>query len=188
MLLPVLLQQHRSHIIEDDDDDELYSARRQAPKWQHFIYVPKSTSMSKRLKQTKIPNSLSSPCAQTNNKYVSHSRMLVIAGQRVLLKLCFQVFIVLSSADEAGHAVCTRVRGWCAELMVSRVRVVGWSLMINYLVVRPRALLSRSNRLVAKVKCITARTASISGVQSSSSVVVFPPSRRDRSSSPVHTP
>jgi hypothetical protein len=43
----------------------------------------------------------------------------VVGG--VLLKLCFQVFIVLSLADEAGPAVCTRVRGVVAVLMVYMV-------------------------------------------------------------------
>ena len=38
-------------------------------------------------------------------------RVLVIAGWRVLLKLCFQVFIVLSSADEAG--TCRVYEGVC---------------------------------------------------------------------------
>jgi hypothetical protein len=32
----------------------------------------------------------------------SNLRVLVIDGRRVLLKVCFQVFIVLSPADEAG--------------------------------------------------------------------------------------
>ena len=35
-------------------------------------------------------------------RVASSLRMLVVASWRVLLKLCFQVFIVLSSADEAG--------------------------------------------------------------------------------------
>jgi hypothetical protein len=34
--------------------------------------------------------------------YIALFRVLVISGRRVLLKLCFQVFIVLSPADEAG--------------------------------------------------------------------------------------
>jgi hypothetical protein len=34
--------------------------------------------------------------------YIALFRVLVISGWRVLLKLCFQVFIVLSPADEAG--------------------------------------------------------------------------------------
>ena len=57
--------------------------------------------------------------------YCSHFRVLVIAGRRVFLKLCFQVFIVLSSADEAG--ACRVHEGACggAEFMVSRVRVSG---------------------------------------------------------------
>ena len=33
---------------------------------------------------------------------VSSLHVLVLGGWRALLKLCFQVFIVLSSADEAG--------------------------------------------------------------------------------------
>jgi hypothetical protein len=40
--------------------------------------------------------------SQSNDIYCSHFRVLVIAGRRVFLKLCFQVLIVLSSADEAG--------------------------------------------------------------------------------------
>jgi len=35
-------------------------------------------------------------------RVASSLRMLVVADWRVLLKLCFQVSIVLSSADEAG--------------------------------------------------------------------------------------
>jgi hypothetical protein len=34
--------------------------------------------------------------------YIALFRVLVISGWQVLLKLCFQVFIVLSPADEAG--------------------------------------------------------------------------------------
>ena len=48
-------------------------------------------------------------------------RVLVISGPQVLLKLCFQVFIVLSPADEAGPAVCTRVHGGGAVLLDYRV-------------------------------------------------------------------
>jgi hypothetical protein len=33
---------------------------------------------------------------------VSSLHVLVLGGRRALLKLCFQVFIVLSPADEAG--------------------------------------------------------------------------------------
>jgi hypothetical protein len=46
---------------------------------------------------------------------------LVISDWRVFLKLCFQVFIALSPADEAGPAVYTRVRGVDEVLMVDRV-------------------------------------------------------------------
>ena len=35
----------------------------------------------------------------------------MVSDWRVFLKLCFQVFIVLSSADEAEPAVCTRMPG-----------------------------------------------------------------------------
>ena len=41
----------------------------------------------------------------------------MVSGWRVLLKLYFQVFIVLSSADEAWPAVCTRVREGDGELV-----------------------------------------------------------------------
>jgi hypothetical protein len=34
--------------------------------------------------------------------YIALFRVLVISGRRVLWKLCFQVFILLSQADEAG--------------------------------------------------------------------------------------
>ena len=52
-------------------------------------------------------------------------RVLVIAGWRVLLKLCFQVFIVLSSADEAGTCRVYEGTWGGAALRVSRVRVSG---------------------------------------------------------------
>lgn len=61
------------------------------------------------------------------------------------------------------------------------------SLFRVYLVVRHRWLVSCSNRLVARVNLITARTASMSSLQSSVSVVDLPPSRRERLSSPVYT-
>jgi len=52
-------------------------------------------------------------------------RVLVIASWRVLLELCFQVFIVLSSADEAGTSrACEGAWGGSAS-MASRVRVSG---------------------------------------------------------------
>ena len=55
----------------------------------------------------------------------SSLHVLVLGGRRALLKLCFQVFIVLSSADEAG--TCRVYRGvWgIAALSVSRVQVSG---------------------------------------------------------------
>lgn len=104
------------------------------------------------------------------------------------MKLCFQVLIVLSSADEAG--TCRVYEGVCgdAALMVSRVRVSRRCLTTAYRVTRIRSLLSRSNRLVARVKWITARTASMSGLQSSLSGGDLPPSRRDRLSPLVHAP
>jgi hypothetical protein len=55
----------------------------------------------------------------------SRLRVLVVDGRRVLLKLCFQVFIVLSPADEAG--ACRVYEGvercGVAALRVSRVRL-----------------------------------------------------------------
>jgi hypothetical protein len=48
-------------------------------------------------------------------------RVLVIMVGGVLLKLYFQVFIVLPPADEAGPAVSMRVRGVIAVLMIYRV-------------------------------------------------------------------
>ena len=45
----------------------------------------------------------------------------MLGGWRALLKLCFQVFIVLSSADEAG--ICRMYEGAWGGARVSRVRV-----------------------------------------------------------------
>lgn len=97
-----------------------------------------------------------------------------IASQRVFLKPCFQVSIVLPSADEGG--IC-RVRGCVVgvrSLCLVGYEVSGSSPIVVYLVVRPRALVSHSGRLVTRVKRTTARTASMSGVQWSLSVLVFP--------------
>jgi hypothetical protein len=54
--------------------------------------------------------------------YIALFRVLVISGRRILLKLCFQVFIVLSPADESGGLPCARgcVRV-VAVLMIYRV-------------------------------------------------------------------
>jgi hypothetical protein len=84
--------------------------------------------------------------------YCSHFRVLVIAGRQVFLKLCFQVFIVLSSADEAGACRVYEGAWGGAEFMVSRVRVSGSLPSTVYLSVRPCTFGSRSNRLVARVK------------------------------------
>ena len=85
---------------------------------------------------------------------VSGLHVLVLGGRRALLKLCFQVFIVLSSADEAG--TCRVYEGvWgVAALRVSRVQVFGRCSRsrLSYRVTRTRSLLSCSNRLVARVK------------------------------------
>jgi hypothetical protein len=55
----------------------------------------------------------------------SSLHVLVLGGRRALLKLCFQVFIVLSLADEAG--TCRVYEGvercGVAALRVSRVRL-----------------------------------------------------------------
>lgn len=81
-------------------------------------------------------------------------RVLAVGGRRALLKLCSQVFIVLSSADEAG--TCRMYEGaWgVLALVVSRVRVYGRRSRskLIYRVTRTRSLLSCSNRLVARVK------------------------------------
>jgi hypothetical protein len=44
--------------------------------------------------------------------YIALFRVLVISGRRVLLKLCFQVFIVLSPADEADLPCARGCVGW----------------------------------------------------------------------------
>jgi hypothetical protein len=99
----------------------------------------------------------------------SSFRVLVVGGRRVLLKLCFQVFIVLSPANEAETCLVYEGAWGDVALWVSRVRVSGRRLRpkLTYRVTRIRSLLSCSNRLVARVKWITARTASMSGPQSS---------------------
>jgi hypothetical protein len=115
----------------------------------------------------------------------SNFRVPVVGGRRVLLKLCFQVFIVLSPAEEAGTCRVYEGAWGGVALLVSRVQVSGQRLRpeLTYRVTRIRSLLSCSNRLVARVKRITARTASMSGPQSSLSVEDLPPSRRERLSS-----
>ena len=45
----------------------------------------------------------------------------MVSGWQVLLKLCFQVFIILSSADEAGVCRVHEVGGVTAVLMIYRV-------------------------------------------------------------------
>lgn len=113
--------------------------------------------------------------------------MLVVAGRRVFLKVCFQVLTVLSSTDSVG--ACRAHEGaWSgAKFMVSRVKIFRSSLLMIYLVVRPWTLASHLYRFSASVEWTTARTAFMSGDQSSVSVEALPPSRRERSSSPVHT-
>jgi hypothetical protein len=44
--------------------------------------------------------------------YIAPFRGLVVVGRLVLLKLCFQVFIVLSPADEVGAAFARGCVGW----------------------------------------------------------------------------
>jgi hypothetical protein len=109
----------------------------------------------------------------------------VVGG--VLLKLYLQLFIVLSPADGAGPAVCTRLRRVVAVLMIQRVvfsdpyiRSISSFVIVRWCCAR--------TSLVARVKLITARTASMSGFQSSVSVVDLPPSRRESLFSPVHPP
>jgi hypothetical protein len=74
---------------------------------------------------------------------VSSLRVLVVGRWRVLLKLCFQVFIVLSSADEAGTCRVYEGAWGGAASGLSRVRVSGR---------RSRSRLScHSNSLVAVI-------------------------------------
>ena len=107
--------------------------------------------------------------------------MLVVAGRRVFLKVCFQVLTVLSSTDSVG--ACRAHEGaWSgAKFMVSRVKIFRSSLLMIYLVVRPWTLASHLYRFSASVEWTTARTAFMSGDQSSVSVEALPPSRRERS-------
>jgi hypothetical protein len=58
-------------------------------------------------------------------RVASSPSVLVIDGWRVLLKLCFQVFIVLSPADEAGTCRVYEDAWGGAAVVVSRVRVSG---------------------------------------------------------------
>ena len=119
---------------------------------------------------------------------VSSLRMFVLGGRRALLKLCFQVFIVLSSADEAGTSrACEGAWGSSASI-VSRVRVSGR---------RSRSKLTcHSNSLVAVMfksfggQCEGnhSYTASMSGAHSLVSIVDLPPSKREKLSSSVYTP
>ena len=91
--------------------------------------------------------------SQAIDMYFSHFRRLVVAGQRVFLKMCFQVFIVLSSADEAGACRVHEGAWGGVVFVVSRVRVSQSSSPFSiYLFVRLRVLVSCSNRLVARVK------------------------------------
>jgi hypothetical protein len=71
----------------------------------------------------------------------SRLRVLVVDGRRVLLKLCFQVFIVLSPADEAGTCRVYEGAWGGVALWVSRIRVSGRRLRPN--------LSRHSNSLVA---------------------------------------
>jgi hypothetical protein len=119
--------------------------------------------------------------------YIALFRVLAIGGRRVLLKLCFQVFIVLSPADEAG--ACRVHEGAWGDCGIDDLQGgVFRSSQTVHLVVRYCSLVLCSNLFVARVKLITARTASMSGFQSSVSVVDLPPSRRESLSSPFHTP
>ena len=85
---------------------------------------------------------------------VSGLHVLVLSGRRALLKLCFQVFIVLCSADEAGtYRIYESAWGGVA-LRVSRVLFVDRRPRsdVSYHVAWIRSLLSCSNHLVARVK------------------------------------
>jgi hypothetical protein len=57
----------------------------------------------------------------------SNFRVLVVGGRRVLLKLSFQVFIVLSPADEAG--TCRVYEG--ARRVVWRCWLVGYGFLVD---------------------------------------------------------
>lgn len=72
-----------------------------------------------------------------------------------------------------------------AASRVSRVKVSGLLSRsdVSYCVTRARSLLSCSNLLVARVKWITAHTASMFGAQSSVFIADLPPSKREKSSS-----
>jgi hypothetical protein len=105
-------------------------------------------------------------CSDGQSRYLAESQnfrrsggsslhVLVLGGRRALLKLCFQVFIVLSPADEAGTCRVYEGVGRCgvAALRVSRVRLFLVDVHgLSYRVTRTRSLLSCSNRLVASVK------------------------------------
>ena len=58
-------------------------------------------------------------------RVASSLHVLVLGGRRALLKLCFQVFIVLSSADEAGTSRAYEGAWGGSALLVSRIRVSG---------------------------------------------------------------
>ena len=78
-------------------------------------------------------------------RVASSPRVLVFGGRRALLKLCFQVFIVLSSADEAGTCRVYEGVGRCGVAAL-RVRTSGVRLSCR----RPRSELScHSDSLVA---------------------------------------
>jgi hypothetical protein len=76
----------------------------------------------------------------------SNFRVLVVGGRRVLLKLCFPVFIVLSTADEVGTCRVYEGAWGGVALWVSRVRVYGRRLRpkLTYRVTRIRSLLRSS--------------------------------------------
>jgi hypothetical protein len=46
---------------------------------------------------------------------------IVSSDRRVVLRLCFQVFIIFSPADEVGPTVCIRVHGGGAILLIYEV-------------------------------------------------------------------
>jgi hypothetical protein len=82
--------------------------------------------------------------------------------------------------------VCTRVRGVVAVLMIYRVVFSDPRIHFISSFVIVRWCCARTS--VARVNLMAARTASMSGFQSSVSVVDLSPSRREKLSSPVNTP
>jgi len=83
---------------------------------QVYMHSSKTNPNDNRIPSTFPIHALHFHCA-----YYLAFRSLVISGRRVILKLCFQVFIVLSPADEAWPALRTRVLGGVAVLMVYKV-------------------------------------------------------------------